>query len=160
MTGIAVYPGSFDPCTNGHLDVIRRASRIFDKVVVAVLANSGKTPLFSSEERADMLRSVTQEFENVEVECFSGLLVDFTDKVKADVIIKGLRAVSDFEYEFQMALINRNLKNSLETLFLPTSKEYMFLSSSVVKEIAGYNGNLDGLVPAALIPVIKARFGY
>lgn len=160
MTKIAVYPGSFDPCTNGHLDVIRRASRIFDKLFVAVLANSGKTPLFSDKERVDMLRGVTKDFENVEVECFSGLLVDFTDKVGANVIIKGLRAVSDFEYEFQMALANHNLKSSLETLFLPTSKECMFLSSSIVKEIARYNGTLDGLVPDELIPIIKSRFGY
>lgn len=157
---IAVYPGSFDPCTNGHLDVIRRASLIFDKLIVAVLENSSKTPLFSAEERVNMLRGVTQEISNVQVESFSGLLVDFTDKVGANVIIKGLRAVSDFEYEFQMALTNHNLRNTLETLFLPTSKEYMFLSSSIVKEIAKYNGQLEGLVPDKIIPIIKTRFGY
>jgi len=153
----AVYPGSFDPCTNGHLDIIARASKLFDKVIVAVLVNSNKTPLFSAEERVAMIKEVTKGFENVEVVLFSGLLVDFIKENKADVVIKGLRAVSDFEYEFQMALTNKKLSDSFETLFLPTSAEYMFLSSSVVKEIAKYEGKLDGLVQPELSEVIIER---
>ena len=154
---IAVYPGSFDPCTNGHLDIISRASKLFDKVIVAVLQNSNKTPLFSAEERVDMIKKVTTGFDNVEVDSFSGLLVDFIKKNNADVVLKGLRAVSDFEYEFQMALTNKKLSDSFETLFLPTSAEYMFLSSSIVKEIAKYEGILDGLVPEELTEVIVER---
>lgn len=154
----AVYPGSFDPCTNGHLDIISRSARIFDRVIVAVLTNSSKTPLFTVEERVELLKSVTKEFPNVEVISFSGLLVDFMKDVDASIIIKGLRAVSDFEYEFQMALTNSALSNDIETLFMPTRKEYMFLSSSLVKEIAKYGGSLEGLTPDCLIPVINKRF--
>ena len=154
---IAVYPGSFDPCTNGHLDIIARASKLFDKVIVAVLENSNKSPLFSAQERVSMINKVTKNFENVGVTSFSGLLVDFIRENNADVVIKGLRAVSDFEYEFQMALTNKKLSDSFETLFLPTSAEYMFLSSSVVKEIAKYEGELLGLVPEELSDVIVER---
>ena len=153
----AVYPGSFDPCTNGHLDIITRAARLFDKVVVAVLVNSKKSPLFSAEERVEMIKKVTGSLDNVEVVCFSGLLVDFIKEHKADVVIKGLRAVSDFEYEFQMALTNKKLSDSFETLFLPTSAEYMFLSSSVVKEIAKYEGNLSDLIPEELTDMVMER---
>lgn len=155
---IAVYPGSFDPCTNGHLDIITRASGLFDKVIVAVLVNSSKKPLFSAEERVRMLNKVTMEIPNVEAVSFSGLLADFMKSVNSTIIVKGLRAVSDFEYEFQMALTNKELYSELETLFIPTNKEYMFLSSSIVKEIARYNGKLTGLVPDALISEIQARF--
>lgn len=154
----AVYPGSFDPCTNGHLDVIKRASRLFDKLVVAVLINSSKQPSFSVEERVEMLKRVTKDMDNVEICSFSGLLADFMKNINSSIIIKGIRAVSDFEYEFQMALTNRTLNPELETLFLHTSQDYMFLSSSIVKEIAKYGGCLDGLVPNDLIPVIKSRF--
>ncbi len=154
----AVYPGSFDPCTNGHLDVIRRASRLFDRLVVAVLINSSKQPSFSVEERVEMLKRVTKDMDNVEICSFSGLLADFMKNINSSIIIKGIRAVSDFEYEFQMALTNRTLNPELETLFLHTSHDYMFLSSSIVKEIAKYGGCLDGLVPNDLIPVIKSRF--
>ena len=153
----AVYPGSFDPCTNGHLDVITRAAKLFDKVIVAVLVNSNKSPLFSAEERVSMIKKVTSSLENIEVVCFSGLLVDFIKENKADVVVKGLRAVSDFEYEFQMALTNKKLSDSFETLFLPTSAEYMFLSSSVVKEIAKYDGNLSGLIPDELSEMVVER---
>ena len=156
----AVYPGSFDPCTNGHLDVIRRASKLFDKVVVAVLINEKKNPLFLTEERVDMLKTVTKDIPNVEICSFSGLLADFMRDNGYSVVIKGLRAVSDYEYEFQMALINRNLCEELETLFMPCSSEFMFLSSSLVKEVAKYNGKLEGLVPPELIGLIKNRFGY
>lgn len=154
---IAVYPGSFDPCTNGHIDIIERASRLFDKVIVAVLVNSSKKPLFSAEERAEMIKKVTFSYDNVEVVCFSGLLVDFIKENNADIVVKGLRAISDFEYEFQMALTNKKLSASFETLFLPARAEYMFLSSSVVKEIARYNGKLDGLVPSELSDMIIER---
>ncbi len=157
---IAVYPGSFDPCTNGHLDIIGRASRMFEKVVVAVLVNSAKTSLFTIDERVGMLKSATAHLPNVEVVSFSGLLADFMKENKYSVIIKGLRAVSDFEYEFQMALTNRALFNESETIFMPCSAEFMFLSSSIVKEIAKYDGELKGLVPDELIPLIKQRFGF
>lgn len=152
-----VYPGSFDPCTNGHIDIISRASRLFDRVIVAVLINNSKSPLFTAGERVEMLKTAVADYSNVEVFSFDGLLVDFMKAVKADVIIKGIRAVSDFEYEFQMALTNHELYNDAETLFIPTSKDYMFLSSSIVKEIAGYGGSLEGLVPDSLIPVINKR---
>ena len=157
---VAVYPGSFDPCTNGHLDIIKRASKIFDKVVVAVLCNSGKKPLFSAEERVDFIKKAAADIPNIEVVSFSGLLVDCMKNYGASIVIKGLRAVSDFEYEFQMALTNRKLCPEFETLFIPTSTEYMFLSSSIVKEIASYNGALSELVHPDLIPFVKARFGF
>lgn len=153
----AVYPGSFDPCTNGHLDIIDRTSKLFDKVVVAVLTNSSKNPLFTVEERIELLQEVTKNYPNVEICSFSGLLVDFLREIDAKVVIKGIRAVSDFEYEFQMALTNKALYPEMETLFLHTSKEYMFLSSSIVKEIATYGGSLDGLVPEEIIPIINRR---
>lgn len=154
----AVYPGSFDPCTNGHLDIINRASKLFDKVIVAVLVNSAKQPAFTSEERMEFLRAAVAKLPNVEVCSFSGLLADFMRQTDANVVIKGLRAMSDFEYEFQMALTNKALNSDLETLFMHTSKDYMFLSSSIVKEIAAYGGPLKGLVPDCLIPVINQRF--
>lgn len=151
----AVYPGSFDPCTNGHLDIIHRSAKLFDKVIVAVLTNSSKKPLFSVEERIQLLKQVTADCDNVEICSFSGLLVDFLKEIDCTVVIKGIRAVSDFEYEFQMALTNKALYPDLETLFLPATQEYMFLSSSVVKEVARYGGALDGLVPDELIPVVR-----
>ncbi len=157
MMKTVVYPGSFDPCTNGHLDVIARASKLFDRVVVAVLINHAKEPLFHVDERVAMLEQAVAAYPNVEVRSFSGLLVDFMRKENATVIIKGIRAMSDFEYEFQMALTNHALSHEIETLFIPTSKDYMFLSSSIVKEIASYGGSLDGLVPECLISVINER---
>ena len=152
-----VYPGSFDPCTNGHLDVITRAAKLFDRVIVAVLVNNSKSPLFTAEERVELLKTAVSGYSNVEIHFFSGLLVDFMKQVGSTVIIKGIRAMSDFEYEFQMALTNHALYQDFETLFIPTSKDYMFLSSSIVKEIAKYGGPLEGLVPDALIPVINKR---
>ena len=152
-----VYPGSFDPCTNGHLDIIARAANLADRVVVAVLVNSSKTPLFSAEERVELLKNATKEYHNVEVYSFSGLLVDFMKEVGATIIVKGIRAVSDFEYEFQMALTNHTLSPDIETIFIPSGKDYMFLSSSLVKEVAKYGGSLNGLVPENLIPVINKR---
>ena len=154
----AVYPGSFDPVTNGHLDIIERASRICDKVVVGVLNNTSKTPLFPVEERADMLRRVTEDLPNVEVGAFSGLLVDFARENGANVIIKGLRTVADFEYEFQMALLNKTLNPDIETMFMMTNSKYSYISSSMVKELAGFNGDLTGLVPAQIINKIKQKY--
>lgn len=144
---IGIYPGSFDPITNGHLDIIERASKICDEVIVAVLKNPGKNPLFTLEERVDLIKKVVQDFPNVKVECFSGLLVDYVMHHDAKVIIKGLRAVSDFEYEFQMALMNRKLAPEVETVFLMASSKHSYLSSSLVKEVARFGGCIEGLVP-------------
>ena len=153
----AVYPGSFDPCTNGHLDILDRSAQLFDKVIVAVLTNSSKTPVFTVSERIELLKTATADYSNVEVCSFSGLLVDFLRKIDVKVVIKGIRAVSDFEYEFQMALTNKALYPELETLFMHSSQEYMFLSSSVVREVAKYGGSLTGLVPEELIPIVEKR---
>ena len=153
----AVYPGSFDPCTNGHLDIIKRSAKLFDKVYVAVLTNSSKNPKFTVEERMELLRIAVEEYDNVEICTFSGLLVDFMRQIDSRVVIKGIRAVSDFEYEFQMALTNKALYPDVETFFLHTNQEYMFLSSSIVKEIASYGGSLEGLVPEKLIPIVEKR---
>ena len=150
MKKIAVYPGSFDPVTNGHTDIIRRSSRTFDKVYVAVLVNSAKTPMFPTQQRIDWIKKVTSDLDNVEVDSFSGLLVDYMKEKNADIIIKGLRAVSDFEYEFQMALMNHKLSKDIETLFMMTSAKYQYLSSSIVKEVARHGGCLDDLVPDEL----------
>ncbi len=156
---VAVYPGSFDPCTNGHLDIITRASRLFEKVIVAVLINNKKHPAFTLEERVDMLKQATSHIPNVEVVSFSGLLADYMRQNGYSVIVKGLRAVSDFEYEFQMALTNQALFDSIETVFIPSNSEFMFLSSSIVKEVAKYNGDLSALVPKELVSKIMDRFG-
>lgn len=154
----SVYPGSFDPITNGHLDIIRRASKIYDKVIVGVLNNPNKKPLFSAVERMEMIRSVTGGLDNVEVDCFQGLLVDFVKEKGAEVIVKGLRTVADFEYEFQMALLNKALNPEYETVFLMTDSKYSYISSSMVKELAGFNGDLMGLVPCEIINKIKQKY--
>ncbi len=154
----AIYPGSFDPLTNGHLDVITRASKMFDKVIVGVLKNSAKNAAFSTEERVEFIKRTTRNLPNVTAEGFSGLLVDFARHHNSNVIVKGLRAVSDFEYEFQMAMANKSQREEIETLFLTTSKEYMFLSSSIVKEIARYGGNLKELVPPEIEEDILNKF--
>lgn len=152
---VAVYPGSFDPVTKGHLDIIRRASKTFDKVYVAILTNSSKTPTFTLEQRLDWLRRSTQDIDNVEIDSFSGLLVNYMSERQANIIIKGLRAVSDFEYEFQMALMNRKLNPDVETLFMMTHGKYSYLSSSIVKEIARHRASLNGLVPEFMIDEIS-----
>jgi len=144
---IFIYPGSFDPITNGHLDIINRAVKLCDKLIVAVGTNISKKPAFSVEERIELIKASIGENDKIEVTSFSGLLVDFAKKHNSHIIIKGLRAVSDFEYEFQMALLNKNLDSGLETLFMMTSVNYSFLSSSVVKEIAINGGDIEGLVP-------------
>lgn len=147
MEKIAVYPGSFDPITCGHLDVIRRSAKIFDKVYVSILENSQKTPLFSIKERMELIRRSTKDIKNIEITSFSGLLVSYMHQLGATVIVKGLRAVSDFEYEFQMALTNSKLNADIETLFMMTSSQYSYLSSSIVKEVATLGGSIQDLVP-------------
>lgn len=156
MKKIAVYPGSFDPVTNGHLDIIRRSSRTFDKVFVAVLVNSSKTPMFSIQKRMEWIKREVSDLGNVEVDTFSGLLVDYMREKGAGIIIKGLRAVSDFEYEFQMALMNHKLSKDIETLFMMTSAKYQYLSSSIVKEVARHGGCLDGLIPDSMKEEVTA----
>ncbi len=144
----AVYPGSFDPVTNGHIDLIRRSATLFDKVIVAILRNAEKVPLFTVEERVKMLEEAIGDLKNVAVTSFAGLLVDFVEQSGASVIIRGIRAVSDYEYELQMALMNRRLSNKVETVFMLPAESYSFLSSKLVKEIAQLGGSIQGLVPA------------
>lgn len=155
---VAVYPGSFDPITNGHLDIIRRASRLYDKVIVGVLNNTSKNPKFSAEERREMINTVTKDIPNVSCDVFSGLLVDFAKQNQANVIIKGLRTVADFEYEFQMALLNKALNPEYETVFMMTDSKYSYISSSMVKEVAKYHGELDGFVPPSIKEKIIKKY--
>lgn len=143
----AIYPGSFDPVTYGHLDIIKRSSRLVDELIVGVLNNNAKSPLFSTEERVKMLQEVTQDIPNVKVVMFEGLLVDFAKQMDAGMVIRGLRAITDFEYELQMAQTNHKLAKELETIFLTTSLEYSFLSSTIVKEVATYGGDISQFVP-------------
>ena len=154
---VAIYPGSFDPVTSGHLDIIKRSSKIFDKLYVSVLVNSSKTPCFSLEERMDMIRKITMQYDNVYVDSFTGLLVDYLKQKNAKVVVKGLRAVSDFEYEFQMAHMNHKLDKNVETMFLVASNKYSYLSSSIVKEVARHGGNLEGLVPDCLLDEVGEK---
>ncbi|OES43712.1 pantetheine-phosphate adenylyltransferase [Domibacillus iocasae] len=147
MASIAVCPGSFDPITNGHLDIIQRGAKVFDKVYVVILSNSSKQPLFSVEERAALIRKVTEHIPNVEVDYYQGLLVDYAKAVGAKAILRGLRAVSDFEYEMQITSMNRVLSDELETFFMMTNSQYSFLSSSIVKEVAKYGADISELVP-------------
>jgi len=145
---LAVYPGSFDPLTNGHVDIIERGTRLFDKIIVAILVNVEKSPLFSMEERVDIVREVFKGRPNVEVDTFDGLLVDYVAKRKADVIVRGLRALSDFETEFQMALMNRRLGPHIETVFMMPAEQYTYISSRLIKEVFSLGGQVRGLVPA------------
>lgn len=150
---IAVYPGSFDPTTNGHINIVTRAAKLFDKLIVGVLDNPSKTPMFTVEEKIAQLEQIITDLglDNVEVRSFSGLLVDFAKSVNANIVIRGLRGVTDFSYEFQMALTNKALDNDIETLFISADTQYLFFSSSQVKEIAYFGGNIDNMVP----PLIK-----
>ena len=154
----AVYPGSFDPPTNGHMDIITRAASFNNKLVVGVLDNPSKKPLFTVEERVIMLRELTKDIPNVEIEAFSGLLVDFCRQIDAKIVIRGLRAVTDFEYEFQMALTNKTMSPELETLFMPTSTDYVWISSSIVKEVAMFGGQFENMVPKLIKNELDKKF--
>lgn len=147
MAKIAICPGSFDPITNGHIDIIQRGAKVFDELYVVVLNNSSKNPLFTVEERVDLIKNVTSHIPNVKVDSFQGLLVDYAKSINANAIIRGLRAVSDFEYEMQGTSMNRVLDEELETFFMMTNSQYSFLSSSIVKEVAKYKGDISSLVP-------------
>ncbi|WP_339175436.1 pantetheine-phosphate adenylyltransferase [Solibacillus sp. FSL R5-0691] len=155
---IAVVPGSFDPITNGHIDIIRRAADVFDTVYVAVLNNSAKKPLFSIEERTALIKEVTKDLPNIRIETSSGLLIDYAREKKAKAIVRGLRAVSDFEYEMQITSMNRVLDENIETFFIMSKNQYSFLSSSIVKEVAKYGGNVSELVPAHVEQALNEKF--
>ena len=154
---IAIYPGSFDPVTSGHLNIIRRAARIFDRLVVCVMVNGGKSPMFSLEERVELIRRVTKDLPNVEVDASSELLAEYARRKGGSVLIKGLRAGSDFEYEFQMALINRSINPELDTMFLSAEHQYMYMSSSTVKELGKFDVDLSDFLPEEIIPDFQER---
>lgn len=155
---IGIYPGSFDPITCGHLDIIKRSAKLFDKLIVAVMTNPQKKPLFTVKERIELIEYSIRDLSNVKVDSFNGLLVDFAKQKNAQVIVKGLRAVSDFEYELQMALMNKKLDNEMETIFIMTNSKYSYLSSSVVKEVASFGGCIKGLVPSLVEKELKNKF--
>ena len=155
MTGI--YPGSFDPITLGHMDIIKRSSKTVDRLIVGVLNNQGKTPMFTAEERVDMIREAVKDMPNVEVRSFEGLLVDFARSMGASIIVRGLRAITDFEYELQMSQTNRIMNKDVDTIFFTTSLEYSYLSSSVVKEVAMFDGDLTRFVPPFVIEKVRAK---
>ena len=157
---IAVYPGTFDPVTYGHLDIIERASDLFDEVIIGVAVNINKTPLFSGEERKDLVSKVTSKYKNVKVEIFNGLLVDFALKRKSKVIIRGLRAISDFEFEFQMSLTNRKLAPKISTIFLMPNEKYTYLNSSLVRELAKFGGNVRSFVPPLVRKKLLEKFKH
>jgi pantetheine-phosphate adenylyltransferase len=154
---IAIYPGSFDPITNGHLDLIERGCRLFDRLIVSILRNEAKQPLFSVEERMEMLREVVGDYPNAEVDSFDGLLVDYATRRHATVLLRGIRAISDYEYELQMALMNRRLRPDIETIFLMASEAYSFISARLVKEVFGLGGNIAGLVPPPVAVRLRKR---
>ncbi|HLE43298.1 MAG TPA: pantetheine-phosphate adenylyltransferase [Methylomirabilota bacterium] len=158
MATRAVYPGSFDPLTNGHLDLIERSLRIFDELIVAVVTNPAKSALFTEAERVEMIREATRGLRHIDIMVFEGLLVDFVAKAGAGAIIRGLRAVSDFEYEFQMALMNRKIREDIETVFLMPHEAYSYISSRLIKEIAGYGATVTGLVPPGVEKRLTEKF--
>lgn len=155
----AIYPGSFDPVTNGHLDIVQRAAKLFDRVIIAIAQNESKVPLFSLQERIDLVRRSIQPFANVEADAFDGLLVDYVARRSGQVIIRGLRAISDFEFEFQLALMNRKLSEQVETIFMVPRETYTFLSSRIVKEIARLGGNVECFVPEHVRLALHSRYG-
>jgi pantetheine-phosphate adenylyltransferase len=159
MTRIAIYPGSFDPVTNGHVDIVERGALLFDKVIVTIMHNIGKKSLFSIEERMEMLRESLNSRPNVEIETFSGLTVDYAEDKGAVAILRGMRAVSDFESEFQLALMNRRLNREVQTVFLMTGLRWIFISSSIIKEAAQFGGDINGLVPPFVEKKLKEKFG-
>ena len=154
----AIYPGSFDPITYGHLDIIQRSSKVFDEVVIGILNNSAKTSLFSIEERLDMTKMLTKQYDNVTVDSFDGLLVDYARSIDANIVIRGLRAVTDFEYEIQIAQTNKVEYPDLETMFMTTALNYSYLSSTIVREFASYGGDISRFVPEEIIPMIQAKY--
>lgn len=155
----AVYPGSFDPITSGHLNIIQRAANIFDRLIVCVMVNAGKNPMFTLEEREELIRRVTLDLPNVEVDCSNELLADYARRRGSCVIVKGLRAGSDFENEFQMALVNRKINPELDTMFLTADSQYMYLSSSMVKELGNYGAELSDFLPEEIIPDFRRKLG-
>jgi len=159
MKRVAIYPGSFDPVTNGHLDIVERGLTIFDKIIVAILYNPGKDYLFTIEERMDMLEKSMKKFSNIELDTSDGLLVNYADQKKACAILRGMRAVSDFEYEFQMALMNRRLNRKVQTVFLMTCLRWIFTSSSIIKEAARFGGDVSGMVPPLVNRKLKEKYG-
>jgi pantetheine-phosphate adenylyltransferase len=154
---IAIYPGTFDPVTNGHLDILERALKLFDKVIISVAQNTTKNPYFTEEERISLLKQVTKRYKNVEVDSFQGLLVDYVRQKKAIAVVRGLRAMTDFEYELQMALMNRKLDEKMETIFLMPTEKYTYLSSNVVREIARLGGNVSKFVPQAVLKAFRQK---
>ena len=158
MPKVAIYPGSFDPVTNGHIDIIERGLKLFDKVIVTILDNPRKEYLFSLEERLEMLSDCTKNYKNVEIDSYDGLLVDYADRRKAHAILRGLRAMSDFEYEFQMALMNRRLNRDVQTVFLMTGFRWIYTSSSIIKEAVQFGGNIEGMVPPLVKKKLKEKF--
>jgi len=157
MSTLAIYPGSFDPLTNGHVDIILRGARLFDRIVVAILVNAEKSPLFTMEERVEITRAVFADHPNVEVDTFGGLLVDYVERRRAQVIVRGLRAVSDFEYEFQMALMNQRLNSRIETVFMMPAEPYTYTSSRLIKEVFSLGGRVHGLVPELVEERLRAK---
>ncbi len=160
MRRIAIYPGSFDPITNGHIDIAERGLKLFDKIIVAILQNPTKELLFPVEERFEMLKESFREYPNIEVETFNGLLVDYAATRNSTAILRGMRAVSDFEYEFQMALMNRRLNREVQTVFLMTSFRWIFTSSSIIKEAAQFGGDIENMVPPIVNQKLKEKFGF
>jgi len=160
MEKTAIYPGSFDPITNGHIDIVERGLKIFDKIIVAILRNPEKETLFTVEERKKMIETSLNKHSNIEVDIFDGLLVDYAKKRNAGTILRGMRAVSDFEYEFQLALMNRKLNREVQTVFLMTGLRWIFTSSSIIKEAASFGGNINGMVPPAVSRKLKEKFGF
>ena len=160
MNGIAIYPGSFDPVTNGHIDIAERGLKLFDKVIVAILHNPGKEYLFTVEERMELLSISLGSHTNIEIDTFDGLLVDYAARKNANAILRGMRAVSDFEYEFQMALMNRRMNRDIQTVFLMTGLRWIFTSSSIIKEAARFGGNINGMVPPEVNRRLKKKFGF
>lgn len=158
MKRIGIYPGSFDPVTFGHIDIIMRSAKLVDKLIIGVLTNSAKTPIYTTEERVEFLKEITKDIPNVEIEAYNGLLVDFADEKKANVIVRGLRAITDFEYELQLAQTNHKLNPIVDTVFLTTSVEYAYLSSSTVREIASYGGDVSQFVPECIVNTIYDKF--
>ena len=158
MSTLAVYPGSFDPLTNGHVDIISRGARLFDRIIVAILVNAEKAPLFTMDERVQIMRRVFGGLPNVEVDTFEGLLVDYMERRQAQVIVRGLRAVSDFEFEFQMALMNRRLNGKIETVFMMPAEQYSYISSRLIKEVFALGGRVHGLVPDIVEDRLRDKF--